>query len=137
MKNEMMPSTEILEMPVTLLKQHEEQIRGIKEQQEAQAVQLTELKKRIKQIETSCLGGTSSYFSVIGYAFLRGVKHIDWCMADEIERHCIQLSKEQDLKILIQKDELHGTVNIYHPDILFAAFNAKGLLQSPEQKSKW
>lgn len=130
MKNEMMPSTEILEMLVTLLKQHEEQLREL-------TAQLEVYKKRVEKIEAQLLDNAIPYFSVSGYASLRGVKHIDVGMAEEVDRYCTQLSNEQDISIRREEDAGYGTVNTYHPDILCAAFNNKVFLKSPKQKAKW
>jgi prophage antirepressor-like protein len=120
---QMMSPIEILEMQVTLLKQHEAQLKEIKAKQIEQDTSLAEQKEQLNLIEAKVTTTNSEYFSVSGYASLKGVRTLDVREAAKIGRYCAKLSKEQDIHIGKVKDERYGSVNIYHLDILFQAFN--------------
>ena len=119
----MMSPIEILEMQVTLLKQHAEQLRRIEEEQKVQAIQLADHTEKLSLIEAKVTTTNSEYFSVSGYASLKGVRNLDVREAAKIGRYCTKLSKEQDIHVGKVKDERYGSVNIYHLDVLFQAFN--------------
>ena len=120
---QMMSPSQILELQVQIFKQHEEQIKKLEEKQEEHDKVLAEQKDQLHRIEAKVTTTNSEYFSVSGYASLKGVRNLDVREAAKIGKYCAKLSREQDTHIGKVKDERYGAVNIYHLDVLFQAFN--------------
>ena len=100
---------------------HLEQEAKLLEIQNKQTVQ----DEKIKNIEAKISTSNSDYYSVSGYASLKGYKHLDIRKANLIGRLAAKLSKEYGVDIGKVKDERYGNVNIYHIDILHEAFTRK------------
>ena len=82
---------------------------------------LSTLEERVEQLKAkieSCSGG---YFTIAGYASLRGIK-IDVRDASMIGRKAVSLSRKYDCEILKSHDPLFGTLNMYRADVLKEVF---------------
>lgn len=113
-----MTAMQILETQLAIMKEHELKLI---EMQNKQTVQ----EEKIKDIEAKISTSNSDYYSVSGYASLKGFKHLDIRRANLIGRLAAKLSREYGIDIGKVKDERYGNVNIYHIDILHEAFNRK------------
>ena len=114
--------------PMTAMQMLEAQLEIMREQEakllEVQNKQIVQDEK-IKNIEAKVSTSNSDYYSVSGYASLKGYKHLDIRKANLIGRLAAKLSKEYGIDIGKVKDERFGSVNIYHIDILNEAFSRK------------
>ena len=90
------------------------QLDGVKQEQEAQRVELAEIKAKIQATP-------EQFYTVAGYASLRGLS-IDTTKANLLGRKAAKLSREYDMEIGKAHSAMHGTVNTYHVDILCEAF---------------
>lgn len=113
-----MTAMQILETQLAIMKEHEARIIEVQNKQTVQ-------EEKIKNIEAKISTSNSDYYSVSGYASLKGFKHLDIRKANLIGRLAAKLSKEYGVDIGKVKDERYGNVNIYHIDILHEAFNRK------------
>ena len=113
-----MTAMQILETQLAIMKEHEAKLL------EVQNIQ-TVHEEKIKNIEAKVSTSNSDYYSISGYASLKGFKHLDIRKANLIGRLAAKLSKEYGIDIGKVKDERYGSVNIYHIDILNEAFSRK------------
>ena len=90
------------------------QLDGVKQEQEAQRIELSEIKAKIQATP-------EQFYTVAGYASLRGLS-IDTTKANLLGRKAAKLSREYDMEIGKAHSAMHGTVNTYHVDILCEAF---------------
>ena len=113
-----MTAMQILETQLAIMKEHEARLLEVQNKQTVQ-------EEKIKNIEAKISTSNSDYYSVSGYASLKGFKHLDIRKANLIGRLAAKLSKEYGVDIGKVKDERYGNVNIYHIDILHEAFTRK------------
>ena len=90
---------------------------------------MTAVEGKVKQIETHLETHPEDYYTIAGYASLRGLL-VDVNKANMLGRKASKLSREYDYEISKTKDPRFGTVNIYHEDILKEVF--LGLSQSEQ-----
>ena len=113
-----MTAMQILEAQLEIMREQEAKLLEVQNKQIVQ-------EEKIKNIEAKVSTSNSDYYSVSGYASLKGFKHLDIRKANLIGRLAAKLSKEYGVDIGKVKDERYGAVNIYHIDILNEAFNRK------------
>lgn len=120
LKDNLKPMTamQILETQLAIMKDHEAKIIMIESKQ-------NDIDSKILEIESKISTSNSDYYSVSGYASLKGFKHLDIRRANLIGRLAAKLSREYGIDIGKVKDERYGNVNIYHIDILNESFNRK------------
>jgi hypothetical protein len=100
--------------PLTILKQ---QVALMEQQQK----QLEQQSNRLSIVEAKLETSQMDYFSIAGYASLRGLK-VDISTASILGRKASKLSKESDFTIGTVNDPRFGTINTYHLDILKIVF---------------
>ena len=105
--SEPMSQVDILLQNVMLLKQHEEAIKA--------------LDKRTSVLEAKATTVPKDFYSVAGYASLKGLK-LPTALAQQLGIQCAKQSKQQGYTIGKVPDERHGKVNTYHTDILDEVF---------------
>ena len=113
-----MTAMQMLEAQLEIMREQEAKLLEVQNKQSAQD-------EKIKNIEAKVSTSNSDYYSVSGYASLKGYKHLDIRKANLIGRLAAKLSKEYGIDIGKVKDERFGSVNIYHIDILNEAFSRK------------
>lgn len=89
--------------------------------QKEQDKQMIAMRDNIKRLEAKVTTHNDDYFTVAGYASLRGL-NVDINKANMIGRKASKLSKEYGYDIGKAKDTRYGTVNTYHVDILKEVF---------------
>jgi len=77
---------------------------------------------KLKELESRIITHNEDYFTVAGYASLRGF-NVDINKANMLGRKASKLSKEYGYDIYKAKDPRFGTVNTYHTDILKQVFD--------------
>lgn len=90
-------------------------------EQKRQAEKIKSLEDSVKQIEAKISTRNEDYFTVAGYASIRGIK-VDISKARMFGRMASKLSKEYDYPIGKTQDPRFGEVNTYHVDILKEVF---------------
>lgn len=90
------------------------QLDSVKQEQASQREELTEIRAKITASPTD-------YYSVAGYASLRGL-NVDVKKANLLGRRASRLSREEGIDIGKTHSSLFGTVNTYHVDILCTIF---------------
>lgn len=118
-----MTAMQILETQLAIMKEQEAKMLKLEAEQKELTTKQAETDNKIKLIEAKVTTSNSDYYSVSGYASLKGFKHLDVRKANLIGRMAAKLSREYDVEIGKVKDEKWGHVNIYHIDILNEAFN--------------
>ncbi len=118
-----MTAMQILETQLAIMKEQEVKMLKLEAEQKELTTKQAETDNKIKLIEAKVTTSNSDYYSVSGYASLKGFKHLDVRKANLIGRMAAKLSREYDVEIGKVKDEKWGQVNIYHIDILNEAFN--------------
>lgn len=113
-----MTAMQILETQLAIMKEHESKMIALESKQ-------NDIDSKILEIESKISTSNSDYYSVSGYASLKGFKHLDIRRANLIGRLAAKLSREYGVDIGKVKDERYGNVNIYHIDILNESFNRK------------
>ena len=113
-----MTAMQMLEAQLEIMREQEAKLLEVQNKQTVQD-------EKIKNIEAKVSTSNSDYYSISGYASLKGYKHLDIRKANLIGRLAAKLSKEYGVDIGKVKDERYGAVNIYHIDILNEAFNRK------------
>ena len=108
----------MLEAQLEIMREQEAKLLEVQNKQSVQD-------EKIKNIEAKVSTSNSDYYSISGYASLKGYKHLDIRKANLIGRLAAKLSKEYGVDVGKVKDERYGSVNIYHIDILNEAFNRK------------
>lgn len=93
--------------------------------QKQQDKELADMKENIKTLEAKVTTHNDDYYTVAGYASLRGL-NVDINKANMLGRKASKLSKEYGYEISKTKDPRFGTVNMYHVDILKEVF--KGIV---------
>lgn len=83
--------------------------------------QMLAMQDDIKRLEAKVTTHNDSYFTVAGYASLRGL-NVDINKANMLGRKASKLSREYEYNIGKAKDARYGTVNTYHVDILKEVF---------------
>ncbi len=117
-KSKPLTTLEIMAQSVKILQDHEAKMLVLESKQ-------NDIDSKILEIESKISTSNSDYYSVSGYASLKGFKHLDIRRANLIGRLAAKLSREYGIDIGKVKDERYGNVNIYHIDILHEAFNRK------------
>ena len=87
-----------------------------------QIAMLEEHENRLLQIESKLETSQQDFYTVAGFASLRGLK-VDLTKANMFGRKAAKLSKEYGYEIGRASDPRFGTVNTYHVDILSEIFN--------------
>ena len=77
--------------------------------------------ERLKEIEAKITTRNEDYYTIAGYASLRGIS-VDVNKASMLGRKSSKLSKEYGYEVSKVKDARFGTVNTYHVDILKEVF---------------
>ena len=113
-----MTAMQMLEAQLEIMREQEAKLLEVQNKQSAQD-------EKIRNIEAKVSTSNSDYYSVSGYASLKGFKHLDIRKANLIGRLAAKLSKEYGVDVGKVKDERFGSVNIYHIDILNEAFSRK------------
>lgn len=90
-------------------------------EQKRQAQEIKGLQDNIKRLEEKVTTHNDDYFTVAGYASLRGL-NVDINKANMLGRKASKLSREYGYDIGKAKDTRYGTVNTYHVDILKEVF---------------
>lgn len=86
-----------------------------------QEQRLNVVEDNIKRLEAKVTTHNDEYFTVAGYASLRGL-NVDINKANMLGRKASRLSREYEYPIGKTKDPRFGTVNTYHADILKEIF---------------
>ena len=127
-----MSTLELMAYSVKILQEQEAKVLRIEaEQRDMSIKQLSiatkqvETDNKIRLIEAKVTTSNSDYYSVSGYASLKGHRHLDVRRANLIGRLAAKLSREYDIEVGKVKDERYGHVNTYHIDILNEAFNRR------------
>lgn len=120
--NKPMSMLDILANQIALLQQQEREMANVKQIQNVQQNELDKHTEELKEIKAKVITSHSDYYTVAGYANLRGVS-LDIRQASMKGRMCAKLSKDYDYHIGKVKDERFGEVNTYHLDILAEVFN--------------
>ena len=89
--------------------------------QKEQVKQMLAMQDDIKRLEAKVTTHNDDYFTVAGYASLRGL-NVDINKANMLGRKASKLSKEYGYDIGKAKDTRYGAVNTYHVDILKEVF---------------
>lgn len=89
--------------------------------QKEQDKQMIAMQDNIKRLEAKVTTHNDNYFTVAGYASLRGL-NVDINKANMLGRKASKLSREYGYDIGKTKDTRYGTVNTYHVDILKEVF---------------
>ena len=82
-----------------------------------QEQRLQSVEHNIKQLEAKITTHDENYYTIAGYASLRGIK-VDVNRANMYGRKASKLSKEYGYDVTKTQDPRFGTVNMYHVDIL-------------------
>lgn len=82
-----------------------------------QEQRLQSVEHNIKQIEAKIMTHDENYYTIAGYASLRGIR-VDVNRANMYGRKASKLSKEYGYDVTKTQDPRFGTVNMYHVDIL-------------------
>lgn len=82
-----------------------------------QEQRLQSVEHNIKQIEAKITTHDENYYTIAGYASLRGIR-VDVNRANMYGRKASKLSKEYGYDVTKTQDPRFGTVNMYHADIL-------------------
>lgn len=90
-------------------------------EQQKQSKEMNRLKEDIKQLEAKVTTHNEDYYSVAGYASLRGI-NVDISKASMLGRKASKISKSYGYDIGGAKDPRFGRVNTYHVDILKEVF---------------
>lgn len=114
-----MSPLDILKQQIILMEEQEKKLKVIEQTQTKQTQKLLEIESKVKT-------SGSDFYSVSGYANLKGYKNIDVHKANLIGKYAAKLSREYDYEIGKVKDERFGQVNIYHIDMLLEAFKKHG-----------
>lgn len=86
-----------------------------------QEQRLNTMENDIKRLEAKVTTHNDDYFTIAGYASLRGL-NVDINKANMLGRKASKLSREYGYEISKAKDTRFGTVNTYHVDILKETF---------------
>lgn len=86
-----------------------------------QEQRINTMESDIKRLEAKITTRNDDYFTVAGYASLRGL-NVDINKANMLGRKASKLSREYEYPIGKTKDPRFGTVNTYHVDILKEVF---------------
>ena len=90
--------------------------------QKQQEKEMASMKNKIKDLEAKVTTHNEDYFTIAGYASLRGL-NVDINRANMLGRKASSLSREYGYEISSAKDVRFGTVNAYHTDILKEVFS--------------
>lgn len=120
-----MTAMQMLEAQLVIMKEQEEKMLRLEAEQRGLATKQTETDIKLNMIEAKVTTSNSDYYSVSGYASLKGHRHLDVRRANLIGRLAAKLSREYDIEVGKVKDERYGQVNTYHIDILNEAFNRR------------
>ena len=85
---------------------------------------ITAVEKKVNILEAKMQAHPEEYFSIAGYASLRGIK-VDVSRANLLGRKATKLSRENGYEISKIHDERFGSVNVYHADILKEVFQER------------
>lgn len=89
--------------------------------QKQQDKEIIAIREEIKSLEAKVTTHNDDYFTISGYASLRGL-NVDINRANMLGRKASKLSREYGYEISRTKDVRFGTVNTYHIDILKEVF---------------
>lgn len=89
--------------------------------QKEQDKKMISMQDDIKRLEAKVTTHNDNYFTVAGYASLRGL-NVDINRANMLGRKASKLSREYEYPVAKTKDPRFGTVNTYHVDILKEVF---------------
>ena len=120
-----MTAMQMLEAQLVIMKEQEEKMLRLEAEQRGLADKQMETDIKLNLIEAKVTTSNSDYYSVSGYASLKGHRHLDVRRANLIGRLAAKLSREYDIEVGKVKDERYGQVNTYHIDILNEAFNRR------------
>lgn len=101
------------------------QLQGMKDvrlQLEQNSAGLVDANNNIKRLEAKITNIPVEYFTIAGYASLRGIK-VDTSRANLLGRQGVKLSRQYAVHIGKVSDAKYGQVNTYHLDILKQIFN--------------
>lgn len=87
-----------------------------------QEQRLNSIEHNVKQLEAKITTHDENYYTIAGYASLRGIK-VDVNRANMYGRKASKLSKEYGYEVSKTQDPRFGTVNMYHVDILKDIFD--------------
>lgn len=87
-----------------------------------QEQRLQSVEHNIKKLEAKITTHDENYYTIAGYASLRGIK-VDVNRANMYGRKASKLSKEYEYDVTKTQDPRFGTVNMYHVDILKDIFS--------------
>lgn len=87
-----------------------------------QEQRLQSVEHNIKQLEAKITTHNENYYTIAGYASLRGIK-VDVNRANMYGRKASKLSREYGYEVSKTQDPRFGTVNMYHVDILKDIFD--------------
>jgi phage regulator Rha-like protein len=90
------------------------QLDTVKQEQDAQRNEIAEIKARITS-------SPQDYYTVAGYASLRGIS-VDTKEAARLGRVAARISRDDELHVGTAHSEAYGKVNTYHVDALCKAF---------------
>ena len=87
-----------------------------------QEQRLQSVEHNIKKLEAKITPHDENYYTIAGYASLRGIK-VDVNRANMYGRKASKLSKEYEYDVTKTQNPRFGTVNMYHVDILKDIFS--------------
>ena len=93
-------------------------------EQKRQAEQISRLTDGMKQLEARMTTHNENYFTIAGYASLRGM-NVDISRVNMLGRKASQISRKYGYEIGRAQDVRFGAVNTYHVDILKSVFERK------------
>ena len=118
-KNQIAPTD-----PLDLIIRQATMMKELRQQQQAQELAQLEQAKEIKRLAAKLETSLKEYFTIAGFASLRGVR-VDVNRASMLGRKAVFLSREYNYDVGKTHDPRFGQVNTYHSDILAEVFAAK------------
>ena len=109
-----MSQLEIAKISLDMLIEQEKRLDSLEQENES-------TREQIKELNAKIATRAQDSYSVAGYASLRGIK-LDVSRANMLGREATRLSQKYGYEISKTPDPRFGTVNVYHTDVLKAAF---------------
>ena len=108
---------------IEVLLQSVQMLADIEHRQKETESSVVELQSKVKELEYKTHTSPNEFYTVSGYASLRGIK-VDVSIAGGLGKRAVRLSKEWDYPINKAHSEIFGTVNVYHVDVLTTVFES-------------
>lgn len=115
-----MNQLEVMAESIRILQEQENRIRQVEQAQDAQEQRLIEIESKQMTID-------KHFYTIAGYANLKGMRGINRKAAVTLGKQASGLSKRRGYEIGKEYDARYGNVNTYHEDVLKEVF--RGLFQ--------